>query len=250
MSLLDRLRGRRSDPATPAPQPPPVDDGLDRWVDAAEHECAGLGPAGRVVVAVLGESLLHPPTSPWFGHEPTTDGLARLLSAVGEDPAAAAPLAAAESPLAGRRTGVPSAAALARWRAVVDAALGDPAASAALPDRDDVHLEAERVWRVAAAAVQPWRAVQLDPDRALGQVRWFPGCTTRASIGYADPLGVASVQRAVEEHRFSEEEWQALLPAADLAGRTVDPLAWRLSSLTFAVADRAPDAAHDGAHDG
>lgn len=233
MSLLDRLLGRTSDkPMAPA-VPPPVDDGLEQWVVTAVRTCADLGPAGRLVVAVLGESLVHPPSSPWFGYEPTGSGLAELLAAVGEDSAAAATLTAAETGLAGRRLGVLTDATRETWRATVEAVLRDPSASAALPERDEHHREAEEVWRRAAAGVQPWRAVQLDPDRALGQVRWYPGCGTRTLIGYSDPLRVASVQRAVEEHRFSEEEWKALQPADELVRREVDPLVWRLSSLAF-----------------
>lgn len=238
MSLLDRLLGRRSDPAAPAPPPVPVDDGLEEWVAAAERACAGLGPAGRLVVAVLGESLVEPPSSPWFGHEPTHPGLADLLGALDEDPAAAGALAGAEAGLAGRRLGVLSDATRARWRSTVEAALRDPAATVVLPDRDPVHREAEHVWRTAAAGVQPWRGVQLDPDRALGQVRWYPGCATRTVIGYSDPLGLAAVQRSVEEHRYSAEEWQALLPADELSRREVDPVVWRLSSLAFAAGPR------------
>lgn len=235
MSLLDRLLGRTSDKPMPPAVPPPVDDGLEQWVGTAVRTCADLGPSGRLVVAVLGESLVNPPSSPWFGYEPTRSGLADLLAAVGEDPAAAATLTAAETGLAGRRLGVLTDATRTSWRATVDAVLRDPAATIALPERDEHHREAEEVWRTAAAGVQPWRAVQLDPGRALGQVRWYPGCDTRAFIGYADPLGLATVERSVREHRPSEEEWKALKPADELVRREVDPLAWRLSSLAFAV---------------
>lgn len=235
MSLLDRLLGRSSDPAMPASAPPPVDDGLEQWVVTAVQTCADLGLAGRLVVAVLGESLVHPPSSPWFGHEPTSSGLADLLAALGEDPGAAGALAAAESGLAGRRIGVLSDATRERWRATVEAVLLDPAATTALPERDELHREAEQVWRTAAGGVQSWRAVQLDPDRALGQVRWYPGCDTRTFIGYSDPLGLAMVQRAVREHRSTDAEWQALRPAEEVVDREVDPLTWRLSSLAFAA---------------
>jgi hypothetical protein len=237
VSLIDRLLRRRSDTSAPAPEPAPVDDGLEEWVAAAEQACAGLGPAGRLVVAVLGESLVEPPSSPWCGHEPTERGLADLLAALDEDPAAAGAITRAEGGLAGRRLGVLSDATRAHWRSTVEAALLDPAATVALPKRDAVHREAERVWRAAAAGVQSWRTVQLTPDRALGQVRWYPGCPTRTFIGYSDPLGLASVQRSVEEHRYSAEEWRALLPA-ELSRRAVDPVAWRLSSLAFAVESR------------
>ncbi|GAA5106700.1 hypothetical protein GCM10023339_03950 [Alloalcanivorax gelatiniphagus] len=236
MSLLDRLLGRSADPPLPRQDPPPVDDGLEAWVATAERVGAGLGAGGRAVVAVLGESLVHPPTSFWFGYEPTTSGLADLFSAVGETTDAAAELTTAEADLAGRRAGRLSEATRARWQAFVEQALGDPDAAALLPGRDDAHREAEQVWRTAAAGVQSWRAVQLDPHRALGQVRWYPGCATRTFIGYSDPLGLASVQRAVEEHRYSEDEWQALRPADELERRAVDPLAWRLSSLSYAIA--------------
>ncbi|MCF6376049.1 hypothetical protein L2K70_00350 [Nocardioides KLBMP 9356] len=235
MSLLDRLLGRSSDPPPPAADPPPVDDGLEQWVVTALQACADLGPAGRLVVAVLGESLADPPSSPWFGHEPTASGLADLLGALGEDPARTEPLLAAEAGLAGRRLGVLSDSTRESWRATVQAVLRDPAAIAALPERDQRHREAEQVWRTAAARVQPWRAVQLDPDRALGQVRWYPGCDTRTFIGYSDPLGLAAVQRSVQEHRFSDEEWQALVPVEELHRHAVHPLAWRLSSLAFAA---------------
>lgn len=235
MSLLDRLLGRTSDKPMPSAVPPPVDDGLEQWVGTAVRTCADLGPSGRLVVAVLGESLVNPPSSPWFGYEPTRSGLADLLAAVGEDPAAAATLTAAETSLTGRRLGVLSEATRQHWRTTVEAVLHDPAATAELPERDELHREAERVWRAAAAGVQPWRAVQLDPDRALGQVRWYPGCDTRAFIGYADPLGLATVERSVREHRPSEEEWQALVPVEELERRDLDPLAWRLSSLAYAA---------------
>ena len=88
---------------------------------------------------------------------------------------------------------------------------------------------------VVAASVQPWRVVQLAPDRAFGQVRWYPGCATRTLVGYADPLDLAAAQRAVSEHRGTDEEWQALRPAQEVADREVDPLTWRLSSLAFAA---------------
>lgn len=236
MSLLHRLLGGSSGPQQSTTDAPVVDDGLERWVVTAEQACAGLGPAGRLVVALLGESLADPPTSFWFGYEPSSDGLADLLRAVGEDPAAAVTLTAAETELAGRRLGVLSDDTRQRWRQTVDAALLDPAASAALPQRDELHREAEVVWRTAAAGVQSWRAVQLDPDRALGQVRWYPGCRTRTLVGYADPLGLAAVERSAREHRPSAEEWQALLPAEEIGRRDVDPLAWRLSSLAFVAA--------------
>src|SRR5687767_10479799 len=136
MSLLHRLLGRSSGPRQPATDAPIVDDGLERWVATAEQACAGLGPAGRLVVALLGESLADPPTSFWFGYEPSSSGLTGLLRAVGEDAAAAATLAAAETALVGRRLGVLSDATRDRWRQTVEAALLDPAASAALPERD------------------------------------------------------------------------------------------------------------------
>lgn len=233
MSLVDRLLGRSSEPPRPAVDAPPVDDGLEQWVVIAEQACADLGPAGRLVVTVLGESLAEPPTSFWFGHEPSGPGLADLLGALGEDPAAAARLTEAEAALAGRRRGVLSDTTRQRWREVVDAALRDPAAATLLPERDELHREAEQVWRTAAAGVQAWRAVQLDPDRALGQVRWYPGCRTRTFVGYSDPLNLASVERSVREHRPSEEEWRALAPVEDLERRDLDPLTWRLSSLAF-----------------
>lgn len=234
MSLFDRLLGRSEAPR-PAADAPSVDDGLEKWVVTAMRTCADLGPGGRLAVAVLGESLAHPPASPWLGHEPTAPGLADLLAALGEDPAAAAALTAAETGLAGRRLGVLTDATRESWRAMVDAVLRDPGATTVLPERDELHREAEQVWRTAAAAVQPWRAVQLDPDRALRQVRWYPGCATRTLIGYSDPLNLATVQRAVEEHRFTDTEWQALVPAEELDRRGTDPLAWRLSSLSYAL---------------
>lgn len=235
MSLLDRLLGRTPDKPLPPAVAPPVDEGLEQWVLTAERACADLGPAGRLVVAVLGESLADPPTSPWFGYEPTTSGLAELLDAVGEGPAVAERLTAAETALVGRRVGVLSDATRERWRATVQEVLSDVSATTALPERDEHHREAEEVWRTAAAGVQPWRSVQLDPDRALGQVRWYPGCPTRTFIGYSDPLGLAAVERAVREHRPSDEEWQALAPVEDLDRRHPDPLAWRLSSLAHAA---------------
>lgn len=243
MSLLDRLLGRSADPPLSREDPPPVDDALEAWVATAERVGAGLGAGGRAVVAVLGESLVHPPTSFWFGYEPTTSGLADLFSAVGEPTDAAAELTTAEADLAGRRAGVLSEATRARWQTVVEQALRNPDAAAVLPGRDDGHREAEQVWRTAAAGVQAWRAVQLDPDRALSQVRWYPGCATRTFIGYSDPLGLAAVERSVREHRFSEEEWQAIVPAEEIGPRDVDPLAWRLSSLSYAIASSAGGAA-------
>lgn len=235
MSLLDRLLGRSPDRRSPAAAPPPVDEGLEQWVDSAVRTSVDLGPAGRLVVAVLGESLLRPPSSPWFGHEPTAAGLADLFAALGEDPSAAEALTAAEAGLAGRRLGVLSDGTREHWRVKVQAVLRDPAATSALPERGEAHREAEQVWRAAAAGVQSWRAVQLDPDRALGQVRWYPGCDTRTLIGYSDPLGLGTVERAVTEHRYSDEEWRALRPAEELDRRGVDPLEWRLSSLVFAA---------------
>ncbi|WP_210503112.1 hypothetical protein [Nocardioides xinjiangensis] len=239
MSLVDRLLGRSARP--PAPQAAPADEALERWAATAEAASAGLGPGGRLAVALLGESLVDGPTSPWFGHEPTPGGLDDLFTALGEEPSAAAPLLDAEAQLSGRRPGEPAAGTRARWSRLVEAALTDPAAREVLPERDERHLAAERAWRAAAGAVQPWRAVQLHPGRALGQVRWYPGCETRASVGYADPLGLGMVERAVEEHRYSEVEWQALRPAADLVRSGVDALSWRLSSMRFAVeAHRGP----------
>lgn len=237
MSLFDRLLGRSAGRRPSARQVAgsAVDDDLERWVTTAGGLSERLGPGGRLTVALLGESLLEGPPSPWFGYEPSAAGMEELLSALGEDPAAAAELTGSEVAMTGRRLGEPSPASRERWRAVLDAALRDPAVRDLLPERDAAHLEAEAVWRSAAASVQPWRAVQLHPDAALRQVRWYPGCATRTHLGYSDPLGLAAVERAVEEHRFSADEWQALRPADEASRRAVDPLAWRLSSLRFAV---------------
>lgn len=238
MSLIDRLLGRAPTPSAPMGPPapePPLDEDLERWVAAAERVSASLGAGGRLAVAVLGESLVGERASWWFGYEPSREGLAELFVALGEDPAAAGELIAIEAGMVGRRPGRLSSATRTRWREVVDAALRDRGAAAVVPERDDVHREAEQVWRDAAGSVQSWRAVQLDPDRALRQVRWYPGCSTRTFIGYSDPLGLGTVQRAVEEHRYSAEEWQALQSAEEMSRRVVDPLAWRLSSLSYAV---------------
>ena len=235
MSLLDRLLGRATDPPLPASPPGAVDPDLERWVETATVLSEGLGANGRLVVALLGESLTNGTASPWFGHEPTGTGLGDLLHAVGESRGAAEGLLAVEAGLAGRRPGTLSEPARTSWSARFEAAVHDAAERGTLPGRDDAHREAEQVWRTAAAGVQPWRAVQLDPDRALRQLRWYPGCPTRTSVGYSDPLGLAMVQRAVEEHRFSDEEWQAVGTADEVIRREVDPLAWRISSLSYAV---------------
>lgn len=234
MSLLSRLVRRRSGrPAAPAP-PAPVDDALEAWVDEVLRLSGQVGPGGRLVMAVLGKSLADGRPSYWFGYEPTQDGLARLLAALGEDPVVAREVREREVDMAGRRLGAISERSRARWSAFIVDAVGDPGAARLLPARDEVHLVAEEVWR-CAAATQSWRGVQLDPGDALGQVRWYPGCPTRAYIGYADPLNLSSVQRALHEHRGTDEEWQALRRAQDVVDREVDPLAWRLSSLAFAV---------------
>jgi hypothetical protein len=234
VSLIDRLLGRTTDRPLPPPPPIPVDPGLEQWVETATALSGQLGANGRLVVALLGESLADGAASPWFGHEPTDAGLGALLHAVGESRDAADGLLAIEAGLPGR-PGTLTETTRTAWRAHVEAAVRDAADDGTLPGRDAAHLDAEQVWRTASAAVQPWRAVQLDPDRALGQVRWYPGCATRTAIGYADPLGVAMVQRAVQEHRRSDEEWQALGLADELARREVDPLAWRISSLSYVV---------------
>lgn len=234
MRLARLLRRSSRAPATPEPAVT-VDAALARWVDASLRLADDLGPGGRLVLAVLGESLVDGRPSCWFGYEPTRDGLAALLAALGEDPGAADALCELELGMAGRRLGAVPEGARERWTAFVAGAVRDPAATSLLPARDRAHLDAEEVWRRAAASVQPWRTVQLDPDGALGQVRWYPGCPTRTSIGYSDPLGLSSVQRAVREHRCSREEHQALLPASALEDLEVDPLTWRLSSLSFAV---------------
>lgn len=235
MNLIGRLLRRSPSPAQPVATDPPLDDDLERWVATAERVSTSLGAGGRLAVAVLGEDLVGGPASPWFGYEPSREGLAELLAALGEDPAAAGELTVVEAAMVDRRLGRLSSDTRTRWRGVVAAALRDPDAATAIPGRNDVHRNAEQVWRVAAGSVQSWRAVQLDPDRALRQVRWYPGCSTRTLIGYSDPLGLGMVQRAVEEHRYSAEEWRALQPAAEMSGRVVDPLAWRLSCLSFAV---------------
>lgn len=234
MSLFARLLRRPPRPASPAPTVL-VDDALEAWVDAALRLAGRVGPGGRMVLAALGESLVDGRPSHWFGHEPTTDGLAPLLKAVGDDAAVAKEVCELEADMSGRRLGVVSEGTRARWSAFATDAARDPEAASLLPERGPLHLAAEEVWRLAAASVQPWRAVRLDPDRALGQVRWYPGCPTRAFVGYSDPLNLAAVQRAVREHRGTDEEWQALLPAQEVADQEVDPLAWRLSSLAFAV---------------
>lgn len=231
MSFLDRLLGRSAGADARTGSGP--DALVERWALGADDVAAGLGPGGRFVVAVLGESLAGGQVSPWLGHEPGRADLAAVLSAVGEEPWAADILADLEAPLASGRPGSVSSETRARWHDLLVATARD--ATDLLPDRDPLHLEAEQVWRTAARGVQEWRADQLDPDAALRQVRWFPGCATRTSVGYADPLGLATVRRAVEEHRWSEEEWQALEPAVVVAGRSVDPLVWRLSSLSFAA---------------
>ncbi|MCY7402985.1 MAG: hypothetical protein LH477_18905 [Nocardioides sp.] len=213
-----------------------TDDALERWVAAAEEVCSRLGPGGRAAIAVLGESLVDATASPWFGYEPSARDLAALLGALDEDPAAGDELVAIEAGMVARRLGNLSDPSRTRWLEVAEAAVQDPCAQAALPERVESHREAERVWREAAAAVQDWRAVALDPDLALRQVRWYPGTPTRTFIGYADPLNLRMVQRAVEEHRFSREEWDALQPVAEMLENLVDPLSWRLSSLAFAVA--------------
>lgn len=229
-------RGARST-AAPFPDPPtvPVDDDVEAWVEVATGLMDRLGAPGGLVVALLGEALVDDHRPWWFGHEPSGSGLGDLLRAVGEEPDAADALLAAEATLVGRRVGRPSDAARVRWRASVTAAVSNPALADLLPARDPVHEEAERVWRAAAATQQPWRATRLDPGRALRQVRWFPGCETRTLIGYADPLGLASAQRSVSEHRWSAEEDAGLRPAAEIGDRSVDPLAWRLSALRFAA---------------
>ena len=239
MSLIDRLLGRTTDPPLPAAPPVPVDPDLERWVETATALSGDLGTHGRLVVALLGESLADGAAPSWFGYEPTDTGLGDLLHAVGESRDAADVLLVIEARLAGRRPGTLTEPTRTAWRAHVAAAVREAAEHGTLPGRTEDHLEAEQVWRTAAAGVQSWRAVQLDPERALGQVRWYPGCGTRTFIGYSDPLGLAMVQRAVEEHRSTEEERQALLPAEDVVRRQVDPLAWRISSLSYAVASFA-----------
>ena len=233
--IVTRLLRRRASPPSSRAPSVTVDDALESWVDSALGLAGRLGSGGRLVLAALGETLVDGGPSYWFGYEPTTDGLAALLTAVGEDPAVAREVCEREVDMAGRRLGVVSEDSRARWSAFVADAVRDPEAAALLPERDPLHREAEDVWRRAAASVQPWRAVQLAPDRALGQVRWYPGCPTRAFVGYSDPLNLAAVQRAVREQRGTDEEWQALLPAQEVADQEVDPLAWRLSSLAFAV---------------
>lgn len=237
MSALDRLLRRfrkdtDADPAAAAERE--VDGALERWVVFAEDAYARSGPSGRLVVSLLGESLVEDRPSPWFGYEPLHAPLAGLLAALDEDPDGLTDLLAVEAGLAGRRLGALSESTRARWRELVLSALAN-AHAAELPERDETHREAERVWREAASAVQDWRAVQLDPDGALRQLRWYPGCPTRTRIGYSDPLNLAMVQRAVEEHRYTPEEWRALEAAAELLDRPVDPLTWRLSSLARAA---------------
>jgi hypothetical protein len=239
VSLIDRLLGRTTDRPLPPSPPVAVDPDLEQWVETATALSDGMGVNGRLVVALLGESLAGGTASPWFGHEPHETGLGDLLDAVGESRDAADGLLAIESGLASRRPGALTETTRTAWRSRVEAAVRDAAEHGTLPGRDAAHLEAEQVWRAASAAVQPWRAVQLDPDGALGQIRWYPGCTTRTVIGYADPLGLAMVQRAVQEHRYSDEEWQALGPADELVRREVDPLVWRISSLSYVVAQVA-----------
>lgn len=240
-SLLGRLLGRPRTVQPAEPSVPPVDDVLERWVDTAVGLMDGMGPDGRLVLALLGDALVDGTGPWWFGYEPSSAGLSDLLAALGEDPTAAHVLVDAEAALRGRRAGRLSEEAHARWCAVAAAAVRDPSLADALVaqrDRDPVHREAETLWRAAARTQPPWRATRLDPDRALRQLRWYPGCPTRTHIGYSDPLGLAAAARSVSEHRWSAEEEAGLRLARQASDRGVDPLVWRLSCLRFAIEDR------------
>lgn len=232
-----RLFGRSRRPRTQAAVVPPTDPDLVRWVDTARTVSTRLGVGGRLAVALLGESLLRDEPAPWFGYEPTAQGAADLLAALGEEPASLEPLLAVEHGMVSRRLGSMPSDVRAHWRDTVAAAAAEARASWDAPPRTPEHLEAEAVWREAASAIQGGRAVRLQPDRALVQLRWYPGCATRTHIGYADPLDLATVQRAVQEHRWTQSEWDAVDRASAAASVAVDPVGWRLSAMTFAVQD-------------
>src|SRR6476469_3950496 len=148
---MRRLRLLRRDSrrqAVPAPSTP-VDDALEHWVDASPRLADDLGAGGRLLLAVLGESLTGGRASSWFGHEPTRVGLQALLVALDEDPGAADGLCDLELGLADRRLGAVSEVSRARWSAFATEAVRDPAAARVLPGRDPLHREAEEVWRRA-----------------------------------------------------------------------------------------------------
>ena len=212
-----------------------VDADLAGWAETAGRLDDRLGLGGRLLVAVLGESLATSSTSYWFGYEPQRAGLDAVLTALGEDARSLDELLAVEQGMVGRRLGVLGIEARERWRRHLVKVATEARSSLTLPERTQEHLAAESAWRDAAAAVQRRRVVQLAPDRALRQVRWYPGCPTRTLIGYADPLGLATVQRAVSEHDYSAAEDHALRVAASVPEGPVDPTAWRLSSLRFSL---------------
>jgi len=173
--------------------------------------------------------------SPWLGYAPDAGGWADLVERLGEDRGLGAGVIAVEAPF---REHPPVAVPDDVHRAFVERTATDLAEARAAGHglvRSPEHLRAEEVWRRAAAQISPGRAHQLHVERALGQVRWFPGTEVRTRISYSDPLDLAHVSRSVMEVPGSAEEWEATKAAYAVFDWGVDPLEWRLSSLAHVL---------------